>query len=120
MKIWQKKGTKVRDHIDQFTVGDDRYWDLRLAPYDIIASKAHAKMLGKVGLLSQSEVDQLVEGLDALSKEVEEGTFTISDEFEDVHSKIEYELTKTYGDVGKKIHTARSMDFFTNVSISLC
>ena len=54
MKIWQKKGTKVRDHIDQFTVGDDRHWDLRLAPYDIIASKAHAKMLGKVGLLSQS------------------------------------------------------------------
>ena len=38
MKIWQKKGIKVRDHIDQFTVGDDRYWDLRLAPYDIIAS----------------------------------------------------------------------------------
>ena len=108
MKIWQKKGTKVRDHIDQFTVGDDRHWDLRLAPYDIIASQAHAKMLGKVGLLSQSEVDQLVEGLAALSKEVEEGTFTISDEFEDVHSKIEYELTKTYGDVGKKIHTARS------------
>ena len=56
MKIWQKKGTKVRDHIDQFTVGDDRYWDLRLAPYDIIASKAHAKMLGKVGLLSQSSI----------------------------------------------------------------
>jgi argininosuccinate lyase len=65
-------------------------------------------MLGKVSLLSQSEVNQLVEGLDGLFKEVEEGTFTISDEFEDVHSKIEYELTKTYGDIGKKIHTARS------------
>ena len=37
MKIWQKKGTKLRDYIDQFTVGDDRHWDLRLAPYDIIA-----------------------------------------------------------------------------------
>jgi argininosuccinate lyase len=119
MKIWQKKGTKVRDHIDQFTVGDDRYWDLRLAPYDLIASKAHAKMLGKVGLLSQSEVDQLVEGLVALSKEVEEGTFTISDEFEDVHSKIEYELTKTYGDVGKKIHTARSRNDQVLVAMQL-
>ena len=76
MKIWEKKGTKVRDHIDQFTVGDDRYWDLRLAPYDIKASKAHAMMLGKVGLISQSEVGQLVQGLDVLSKEVEEGTFS--------------------------------------------
>jgi len=119
MKIWQKKGTKVRDHIDQFTVGDDRHWDLRLAPYDIIASKAHAKMLGKVGLLSQSEVDQLIEGLTALSTEVEEGRFTISDEFEDVHSKIEYELTKTYGDVGKKIHTARSRNDQVLVAMQL-
>jgi argininosuccinate lyase len=119
MKIWHKKGTKVRDHIDQFTVGDDRQWDLRLAPYDIIASQAHAKMLGKVGLLSQSEVDQLIEGLTALSTEVKEGRFTISDEFEDVHSKIEYELTKTYGDVGKKIHTARSRNDQVLVAMQL-
>ncbi|MBN10341.1 MAG: argininosuccinate lyase [Flavobacteriaceae bacterium] len=119
MKIWQKKGTKVRDHIDQFTVGDDRQWDLRLAPYDIIASQAHAKMLGKVGLLSQSEVDQLIEGLTALSTEVKEGRFTISDDFEDVHSKIEYELTKTYGDVGKKIHTARSRNDQVLVAMQL-
>lgn len=119
MKIWQKKGTKVRDHIDQFTVGDDRQWDLRLAPYDIIASQAHAKMLGKVGLLSQSEVDQLIEGLTELSTEVKEGRFTISDEFEDVHSKIEYELTKTYGDVGKKIHTARSRNDQVLVAMQL-
>ena len=76
-------------------------------------------MLGKVGLLSQSEVNQLVEGLATLSKEVEEGTFTISDEFEDVHSKIEYELTKTYGDVGKKIHTARSRNDQVLVAIQL-
>ena len=107
MKIWQKKGTKVRDSIDRFTVGDDRYWDLRLAPYDIKASKAHAKMLGKVGLLTNSEVNQLLEGLDALMEQVESGTFSISDDFEDVHSKIEFELTQKYGDVGKKIHTAR-------------
>ena len=76
-------------------------------------------MLGKVGLISQSEVDQLVQGLDVLSKEVEEGTFTIYDEFEDVHSKIEYELTKTYGDVGKKIHTARSRNDQVLVAMQL-
>ena len=108
MKIWQKKGTKVRDHIDQFTVGDDREWDMRLAPYDIIASKAHAQMLGKVGLLTATEADQLTQGLDDLLKDIEKGIFTISEAFEDVHSKIEFELTEKYGDVGKKIHTARS------------
>ena len=96
MKIWQKKGIKVRDHIDQFTVGDDREWDMRLAPYDIIASKAHAQMLGKVGLLTASEADQLTQGLDDLLKDVEKGPFTISEAFEDVHSKIEFELTEKY------------------------
>ena len=119
MKIWQKKGIKVRDHIDQFTVGDDREWDMRLAPYDIIASKAHAQMLGKVGLLTASEADQLTQGLDELLKDVEKGTFTISEAFEDVHSKIEFELTEKYGDVGKKIHTARSRNDQVLVAMQL-
>jgi argininosuccinate lyase len=119
MKIWQKKGTKVRDSIDRFTVGDDRYWDLRLAPYDIKASKAHAKMLGKVGLLTNSEVNQLLEGLDALMEQVESGTFSISDDFEDVHSKSEFELTQKFGDVGKKIHTARSRNDQVLVAMQL-
>ena len=119
MKIWQKKGTKVRDHIDQFTVGDDREWDMRLAPYDIIASKAHAQMLGKVGLLTATEADQLTQGLDDLLKDVEKGTFTISEVFEDVHSKIEFELTEKYGDVGKKIHTARSRNDQVLVAMQL-
>ena len=119
MKIWQKKGIKVRDHIDQFTVGDDREWDMRLAPYDIIASKAHAQMLGKVGLLTASEADQLTQGLDDLLKDVEKGTFTISKAFEDVHSKIEFELTEKFGDVGKKIHTARSRNDQVLVAMQL-
>lgn len=119
MKIWQKKGIKVRDHIDQFTVGDDLEWDMRLAPYDIIASKAHAQMLGKVGLLTASEADQLTQGLDELLKDVEKGTFTISEAFEDVHSKIEFELTEKYGDVGKKIHTARSRNDQVLVAMQL-
>ena len=119
MKIWQKKGIKVRDHIDQFTVGDDREWDKRLAPYDIIASKAHAQMLEKVGLLTTSEADQLTQGLEDLLKDVEKGTFTISEAFEDVHSKIEFELTEKYGDVGKKIHTARSRNDQVLVAMQL-
>ncbi len=119
MKIWQKKGIKIRGQIDQFTVGDDREWDMRLAPYDIIASKAHAQMLGKVGLLTASEADQLTQGLDDLLKDVEKGTFSISEAFEDVHSKIEFELTEKYGDVGKKIHTARSRNDQVLVAMQL-
>ena len=89
-------------------MGDDRTLDLHLALYDIQASKAHAKMLGQTGILSQEEVNALVTALETLAKEVDNGNFRIEDRFEDVHSKIEYELIQKLGDTGKKIHTARS------------
>jgi len=82
--------------------------DLKLAKYDIQASLAHAKMLEKTGLLSTEEYNALAKGLDAIQKTIENDTFTIEDTFEDVHSKIEFELTKMVGEAGKKIHTARS------------
>lgn len=107
MKIWEK-GIAIDKKIEAFTVGDDRTLDLYLAPYDILASQAHAKMLGKTGLLSLKESEALVEALEALKADVESGSFQIEDEFEDVHSKIEYELVQKLGDTGKKIHTARS------------
>ena len=74
---------------------------------------------GRLACFPNPKSDSACRGLTALSKEVEEGTFTISDEFEDVHSKIEYELTKTYGDVGKKIHTARSRNDQVLVAMQL-
>ena len=67
MKLWQK-GTPTNKKIDQFTVGNDRSYDLILAPYDCIASKAHAQMLGKIGLLQTAEVAALVNALDALEE----------------------------------------------------
>ena len=70
-------------------------------------------------MLTNSEVNQLLEGLDALMEQVESGTFSISDDFEDVHSKIEFELTQKYGDVGKKIHTARSRNDQVLVAMQL-
>jgi argininosuccinate lyase len=107
MKIWEK-GFSVNDKIEQFTVGQDRELDMYLAPFDMLASKAQAKMLASIGLISKEEEGQLLTGLDELLAQVENGTFQIEADFEDVHSKIEYYLTEKFGDAGKKIHTARS------------
>jgi argininosuccinate lyase len=107
MKLWDK-GFSTDKKIDHFTVGNDRELDLVLAKYDVIASKAHAKMLGKVGLISESESQALVKELNSIASSIEKGSFTIEDSFEDMHSKIEFLLTEKLGDTGKKIHTARS------------
>ena len=107
MKIWEK-GFSVNDTIEKFTVGQDRELDLHLAPFDLLASKAQANMLARVGLISAEERGQLIVGLEELLAQVAAGTFVIEAEFEDVHSKIEHYLTKRFGDAGKKIHTARS------------
>src|SRR5690606_2412943 len=107
MKLWDK-GFSTDKKIDHFTVGNDRELDLHLAKYDVIASKAHAKMLGEIGLLTQGETTALVNELDRIGASIEAGKFTIEDSFEDMHSKIEFLLTLKLGDTGKKIHTARS------------
>ena len=107
MKLWDK-GFSTDKKIDHFTVGNDRELDLVLAKYDVIASKAHAKMLGKIGLLTKEETQALCDELDQITKSIEDGKFIIEDSFEDMHSKIEYVLTEKLGDTGKKIHTARS------------
>ena len=107
MKLWDK-GFSTDKKIDHFTVGNDRELDLHLAKYDVIASQAHAKMLGKIGLLTDEETSDLVKELDTIAETIEKGEFTIEDSFEDMHSKIEYVLTEKLGDTGKKIHTARS------------
>ena len=107
MKLWQK-GAAAHEKVDTFTVGKDREYDLVLAQYDCEASKAHAKMLGAIGLITPNEVKQLCNVLEILKTDAKKGSFTIEDEFEDMHSKIEYILTEELGDLGKKIHTAHS------------
>jgi argininosuccinate lyase len=118
MKLWDK-GISIDEKIEQFTVGNDREIDIHIAKYDVIASKAHAKMLHKIGILTFIELEQLLGGLEILANEIEEGEFVIDAQFEDVHSKIEYELTATLGDVGKKIHTARSRNDQVLVALHL-
>jgi len=107
MKLWQK-GAAAHEKVDVFTVGKDREYDLVLAQYDCEASIAHAQMLSKIGLLTPKEADQLCAVLSDLKTQAIEGSFSIEREFEDMHSKIEHVLTQQLGDLGKKIHTARS------------
>ena len=107
MKLWQKRAA-AHEKVDSFTVGKDREYDLVLAQYDCEASMAHAKMLGAIGLITTAEAQQLCKVLEALKEDAEKGVFTIENEFEDMHSKIEHVLTEKLGDLGKKIHTARS------------
>ncbi len=118
MKLWQK-GIPTNKKIDHFTVGKDREYDLILAGYDCQASIAHAQMLAHIGMLKKEEATQLVTVLKAIEKTVEKGTFTIEEEFEDMHSKIEFLLTKELGDLGKKIHTARSRNDQVLVALQL-
>ncbi|MEM8763726.1 MAG: argininosuccinate lyase [Bacteroidota bacterium] len=118
MKLWDK-GFSTDKKIDVFTVGNDRELDLVLAQYDVIASKAHAQMLGKVGLISEEEAKALVKELNNIEKSIQKGEFNIEDDFEDMHSKIEFLLIESLGDVGKKIHTARSRNDQVLVAMQL-
>ncbi|WP_115460693.1 argininosuccinate lyase [Winogradskyella aurantiaca] len=118
MKLWDK-GYSIDKKIESFTVGNDREIDLKIAKYDVQASMAHAVMLQSIGLLSEVELGKLIASLNELSENIEAGDFVIENDFEDVHSKIEYELTKSLGDIGKKIHTARSRNDQVLVALQL-
>ena len=106
-KLWQKD-VEVNRLVEQFTVGKDKEFDLLLAEHDVVASKAHARMLEKVKLLSKDDLKRLLSGFDAIEKQIQSGKFKIEDGVEDVHSQIELQLTKTAGEAGKKIHIGRS------------
>jgi argininosuccinate lyase len=107
MKLWHK-GVDVHKKIEEFTIGRDRELDLLLARYDILGSLAHIAMLEKIGLLSTEEYRQLNKELKAIYKKIETGNFSIDQGIEDVHSQVEFMLTQSLGDTGKKIHSARS------------
>lgn len=107
MKIWDK-GIDTDQRIEAFTVGEDRDWDRRLAPHDIRASQAHARMLAQTGLISEEEGQELDRALKDIDRELALTGYAVGKEYEDVHSQIEALLIQRLGDTGKKIHTARS------------
>jgi len=106
-KLWDK-GYDLNKKIESYTVGNDPKLDQKLIYYDCVASKAHAKMLQKMNLLTKSEAEDLICELDKIISLDSEGKFVISQDQEDCHTAIEMFLTESLGDVGKKIHTARS------------
>ena len=118
MKLWDK-GFSIDKQIENFTVGNDREIDMHIAKYDVQASLAHAIMLESISIISADELKDLKRGLQELANDIENGTFIIEPSFEDVHSKIEWELTNKLGEVGKKIHTARSRNDQVLVALHL-
>ncbi len=87
---------------------DSQRYDRALWRQDIRASKAHARMLGRQGVITPDEADRIVEGLDAVADEIRAGTFVWKPALEDVHMNIESRLTELIGEAGKKLHTGRS------------
>ncbi len=84
------------------------HFDMRLYRYDIAGSRAHAKMLAKVGLLTEAELELVINGLTEIESEIEDNTFVFRPELEDIHMNIEKALVEKVGQAGEKLHTARS------------
>ncbi len=107
MKLWSNTQT-VNDLVEKFTIGQDNVLDLRLARFDVLGTLSHIEMLASIGLLTAAELAVLQPALRAILGQIEAGEFVIEPGVEDVHSQVELQLTRSLGDVGKKIHSGRS------------
>lgn len=118
MKLWQKDKASLKE-VEKFTVGNDRDLDIYLAPFDVLGSLAHTKMLESVGLLSKEELVVLEIALKEIYQQIAKDNFTLDEGVEDIHSQVESMLTQKLGDVGKKIHSARSRNDQVLVDLKL-
>ena len=109
-KINKSWGGRFSEAVDEFvqSFSQSVSYDQRLCFHDIKGSIAHATMLGKVGVIPSAEADLIVDGLERIAVEIENGQFEWSIELEDVHMNIEARLTDLIGEAGKKLHTGRS------------
>ncbi len=117
-KLWQKN-TSTERSVDKFTVGNDREMDIMLAPFDVLGSLAHTKMLESIGLMEKEDLVQVQTELKKIYREIQEGKFSIEPTVEDVHSQVEFLLTKRIGEAGKKIHSGRSRNDQVLVDLKL-
>jgi argininosuccinate lyase len=108
--IWSKSGNESadRDWFFEFTARADRELDRNLIPYDLLTNMAQARALHRVGIISETDRDQLNASLRDLWDQWASGTPIVTDADEDVHSAVERLLTEALGDIGKRIHTGRS------------
>ena len=106
-KLW---GGRFEDKTDDLVevLGESVSFDARLAPWDIRASIAHARMLGHQGIISMRDARKIVKGLTGISNEIASGNFTWNIGLEDVHTNIEAKLVQRIGEAGKRLHTGRS------------
>jgi len=117
-KLWQKN-SHVAASVESFTIGNDQAMDLYLAQYDVLGSIAHATMLSEVGLLTPDEQLQIKNTLIKIYERIEAGQFKLDAGVEDIHSQVEILLTQELGDIGKKIHSARSRNDQVLVDLKL-
>lgn len=107
MVLWKGRFSKELNHeVNAFN--SSLSFDHRMYKQDIRGSLAHAKMLCKQHIIEEKDYEEIVEGLNAILKEIEEGTLLFDPEAEDIHMFVESELTKRYPVAGKKLHTGRS------------
>ncbi len=117
-KLWGGRFTQPTDKfVEEFTASIE--FDQRLYAYDIQGSQAHARMLGKQGIIAVKEAEQIVAGLDGILKDIEAGEVEFSVELEDIHMNIEARLIERIGAVGGKLHTGRSRNDQVAVDIRL-
>ncbi len=106
-QLWGGRFTKATDQM-VYDFNASILFDKRLYRQDIEGSLAHVKMLAKQGILTEEERDAIIDGLNGILADVENGTLAITSEYEDIHSFVEANLTARIGDAGKKLHTGRS------------
>ncbi len=106
--LWSKGENSTKDYVLNFTTGNDRILDLRLAKHDVKGSLAHIQMLQEINLLTKDELEILTGELKNILSEIEDGKFILEEGIEDIHSQVEFILTQRLGEVGKKIHSGRS------------
>ena len=106
-KLWGGRFTRDTDaSVEEFTSSIS--FDQRMYRQDILGSMAHARMLGRCGILTQEETDCIIAGLASILADIEAGNFSFEIALEDIHMNIEKRLTERIGSVGGKLHTARS------------
>ncbi|AGC66818.1 argininosuccinate lyase [Candidatus Uzinura diaspidicola str. ASNER] len=107
MKLWEKN-FNISKEIELFTIGNDRDIDIKLAPFDVIGTLGHIRMLESIGLLSKEELIVLSTALRKIFLSITNGNFKIENTVEDIHSQVEIILISFLGNVGMKIHSGRS------------
>jgi argininosuccinate lyase len=108
MKLWNKNNTNTSHLVEQFTVGNDKQFDLLLSKYDVLGSIAHVQMLQQAGIMNHIEAELVIAELNNILTRIKNGEFVIEPGVEDIHSQVEMMLTQKIGEAGKKIHTGRS------------